>query len=346
MLIRNLEFTVRENKSLPVYDQKSYRQSLKQLRDLLQVKEASFREVGPFRFKSRELRKTKASTVHDENIAHGGPARVAGGSNGMKSDSPAIKGYAGRNFILSQQEELLRGGSSDLLIQDCSESYIDLKGTDYIFSTIHILNCDKIVLISNPVMGPVFINNCTNSVLVLGCHQFRMHSSEHVACFVHVSSNPIIEDCKDITFNSYARVFPEYLSDLKKYGLDSDNKYDQVQDFNWLKHSASPNWKASRQLFLSLDNMPTTSTALCDLYGCQLLDALFLASYKYKQMFSDKAVMSRIMIAASASTIILGIILTAFFAKLSSDKLLLDALGCQDSRKLSLGNFNLGSIYL
>jgi hypothetical protein len=42
-----------------------------------------------------------------------------------------------------------------------------------------------------------------------------MHSSEHVACFVHVSSNPIIEDCNDITFNSYARVFPEYLSDLK-----------------------------------------------------------------------------------------------------------------------------------
>lgn len=89
----------------------------------------------------------------------------------MKSDSPAIKGYAGRNFILSQQEEILRGGSSDLLIQDCSESYIDLTGTDNIFSTIHILNCSKIVLISNPVMGPVFINDCTNSVLVLGCHQ-------------------------------------------------------------------------------------------------------------------------------------------------------------------------------
>lgn len=58
-----------------------------------------------------------------------------------------------------------------------------------------------------------------------------MHDAQDVDILLQVSSRPIMEDSTDI------RVGP------LKTEKQAANLYDQMDDFNWLKKQASPNWR-------------------------------------------------------------------------------------------------------
>lgn len=59
-----------------------------------------------------------------------------------------------------------------------------------------------------------------------------MHNSTNTRVFLHATSDPIIEDCTDISFSSN----PFITSNDTTSSLN-------VQDFNWLKQIQSPNWR-------------------------------------------------------------------------------------------------------
>lgn len=88
--------------------------------------------------------------------------------------------------------------------------------------------------------GPVFIHDVENCVLVLKCHQLRLHNATGSAVFVEVSNDRvIIEKCRGLTLGAYSY-------DNKTLGPSLSL---QVDDFDWpTKMKASPNygyWKGS-----------------------------------------------------------------------------------------------------
>jgi len=56
-------------------------------------------------------------------------------------------------------------------------------------------------------------------------------------------SSPIIENCKDLQFAELSMDNEEFKRYSQNLFLTSNtNKWNDVQDFNWLKKEKSPNW--------------------------------------------------------------------------------------------------------
>ncbi|KAJ2718381.1 hypothetical protein GGI07_005786 [Coemansia sp. Benny D115] len=106
------------------------------------------------------------------------------------------------------------------------------------------------------------MRDSTNSTLVLGVRQFRLENSKEINVFVHCISRPIIEKSTAVVFAPFplvletAQVRKEF-EDAKLAGMQ--NMYDRVDDFNWLRRQASPNW--------SINDTPPTEAAWALLDG-------------------------------------------------------------------------------
>lgn len=59
------------------------------------------------------------------------------------------------------------------------------------------------------VAGPVHVTDLQDSTLVLHCHQLRMHDCHRVSVAVTCPSQPIIEHCTDMVFNTPAVDFDQ-----------------------------------------------------------------------------------------------------------------------------------------
>jgi len=102
-------------------------------------------------------------------------------------------------------------------------------------SAIHVRNLTDTVLLLPPINGSVLLHDLARCTLVLGCHQFRMHTSNNVDVFLAIPSNPIIEHCSDIRFSGY----PKFLS----LSLDENpSNHLSVQDFSHIRSTPSPHW--------------------------------------------------------------------------------------------------------
>lgn len=92
------------------------------------------------------------------------------------------------------------------------------------------------IIILPAVQGSAMIHDMNNCIIVLGCHQFRMHTSTQVDIYLFIESNPIIEHCTKLRFASY----PSALSGER---IPSSNAtHFSVQDFSHIRATPSPNW--------------------------------------------------------------------------------------------------------
>ncbi|KAF9920993.1 hypothetical protein FBU30_009030 [Linnemannia zychae] len=113
---------------------------------------------------------------------------------------------------------------------------------------IHIKNLKRCVLVIPPVSGSILLHDCEGCTLVGACHQSRMHTSTNMDIYLHVTSEPIIEDCTDMRFAPYPyqEVLPsdQLMNLFVTAGLSPEkNLFDHVKDFNWLRQQQSPNWR-------------------------------------------------------------------------------------------------------
>lgn len=85
--------------------------------------------------------------------------------------------------------------------------------------------------------------------------QLRIHASTQCDFYVAVRSKPIIEQCSQVRFAPYSFNFPskgehwevrDFLDKLTtqnmKFKDEHQNLWSQVEDFDWLKSTQSPNW--------------------------------------------------------------------------------------------------------
>lgn len=122
------------------------------------------------------------------------------------------------------------------------------------FASLAVKNVSRSLIIAGHVAGPAHITAVKNSVLVVNARQVRMHDCENVRVWLWCGSRPIIEGCTGVRFaeipGSYVSSCPPHLcaggvltlGQLTDKQDASNNQWDQVDDFNWLKAEASPNW--------------------------------------------------------------------------------------------------------
>lgn len=111
-------------------------------------------------------------------------------------------------------------------------------------STLHLNGLKNCYVFTGPVSTSIFADNCINCTLVIACQQLRLHSSDNVNIYLHVTSRAIMEDCHNIFLAPYNLIYTGITQDFKNSGLDIDlNNWKSVDDFNWLNvEKTSPNW--------------------------------------------------------------------------------------------------------
>ncbi|ORY80668.1 tubulin binding cofactor C-domain-containing protein [Leucosporidium creatinivorum] len=107
------------------------------------------------------------------------------------------------------------------------------------FSALYLYNLKRCVVLVEPIEGSVMLHGCEDCVIVLGCHQFRMHDSTSCKIFLHINSTPIIERCRGLLFGPYPSIFAPFT-------LSAASSFAEVQDFDHPFASAanrSPNFR-------------------------------------------------------------------------------------------------------
>ncbi|KAF8653655.1 hypothetical protein AX16_003806 [Volvariella volvacea WC 439] len=104
-------------------------------------------------------------------------------------------------------------------------------------SAVHINAVSDSVLLLPLVKGSIMMHNIKNCLIVVGCHQFRMHTSTNVTIYLQIPSTPIIEYCSSLKFGLYPLELVVSTEDRAKV------KPFNVQDFSHIRPTPSPNWR-------------------------------------------------------------------------------------------------------
>ncbi|KAJ2490619.1 hypothetical protein IWW37_002993 [Coemansia sp. RSA 2050] len=267
--IRELDSSLREAFIyLPPYDQKRLGKDLDELRAQHHQQRVSSKLQG-FKFKSAAAKPNNALATASSSVA-AAISEQQPSSEG--SNAPALQHSAGSShkfagisdsWIVADMTSVLgnEGSSSsptDCELRDITNSIVDLRQISH---SLRALNCHRIqssIIICGPFAGSVTVRDSNTCVLVLGARQFRLENSQRVDVYLHCTSHPIIEKSSSIRFAPYPaelrtpRIEQEF--GTSQLGLQP-NSFDKVDDFNWLKRQASPNWSLQQASALPLANV-------------------------------------------------------------------------------------------
>eukprot|EP01063_Lacrimia_lanifica_P018891 TRINITY_DN25854_c0_g1_i1.p1 TRINITY_DN25854_c0_g1~~TRINITY_DN25854_c0_g1_i1.p1 ORF type:complete len:311 (+),score=125.46 TRINITY_DN25854_c0_g1_i1:53-934(+) len=130
---------------------------------------------------------------------------------------------------------------------DASRSRISHRKNETILippsPSIFLSHLDGCKVLLKPIDGSVFVQHCTNCTFIAACRQLRIHHTTGTSFYLHCSSEPIIEDCSAVGFAPYNWAFEGKAALFDAGTLDtSNNKWDLVNDFKWIREQHSPNW--------------------------------------------------------------------------------------------------------
>lgn len=235
------------------YEVRQAQSSLLKLQSSLAEKRDEVVPKKKFVFRSR----TKATEVEAEVLPPPPPQSesetavdaantpAASGVSGVEADDEAVHahhhqcGFSNMHgeVLTMTAEEILR---EDVLLSHLTDCKVRLFGAP---STLHIKDVRGCEILCGPVSSSVFVDRCTDSTLAVPCQQLRTHNTSATRVYLHVTSRAIIEDCRGVAFAPFTWSYPTLDEDFAVSGLDrARNNWTQVDDFNWLAATPSPNW--------------------------------------------------------------------------------------------------------
>ncbi|KAI1959340.1 hypothetical protein LOZ58_004611 [Ophidiomyces ophidiicola] len=122
-------------------------------------------------------------------------------------------------------------------ITSIRSSLVDMT-TGQPFAVISLRDVTSSLILCGEINGAAHVTGVRNSVILVSCHQFRMHDCADVDVYLGCSSTPIIEGCNDIRFTH----MPAPCLSTGNH-LTSRDAWAHVDDFSWLKYERSPNWR-------------------------------------------------------------------------------------------------------
>jgi len=221
---------------LPPYTKKMRQQELAGLTATFKEEEAKLMPKQKFGFKSMP------KVLPEQPVEKGEPS-----SSSEASFSEIAKKPADTNFVtiedladttLSYSDEEV--SKTDVLVRNLTNVVLHLHGSP---STLRIQNVKNCKILCGPVATSVFVEECLSSTLFLCCQQLRTHSSADTDIYLRVRARAIIEDCDRIRFGPYNWDHPLSLKLHEATQMDPTlERYDAVDDFNWLAAGPSPHW--------------------------------------------------------------------------------------------------------
>ncbi|GJJ75519.1 tubulin-specific chaperone C [Entomortierella parvispora] len=251
--IHALEKTVTEKITiLTPYDARVCVEAIKSMSEQLSQLRTKLAPKPKFSFKSR---KPTAASVLQPPPSPNNPAACAA-SSPSDIDQTLFMKFENRSsehlFIGSIEQPRADESSAmghrarDVALTNLTDCTINLVHSGIPLGAIHVRNLKRCTLVIPPVSGSILLHDCEDCTLIGACHQSRMHTSSNMDIYLHVTSEPIIEDCTKMRFAPYGQILPsDELNRLFETAqLNPDkNLYAKVKDFNWLRQQQSPNWR-------------------------------------------------------------------------------------------------------
>lgn len=227
---------------LPPYDVQKYRASLKTLASDIAARREQLAPRKKFSFKRRAQPATSIAT--EATAPAGGyvaadvPAEVSSSSATGAFNGELIEGLKGSCVKFAPGE--LNGRDVSLRdLEDCRVIVLDQVGA------VHVHRLRRCEIVIGAVSSSALMHHCHECIFTFAAKQLRLHDSNQVVLHLHTRSSPIIEHCKNIMFAPFDLAWPGLEELLQMASLGSpgeDGPWSDVQDFNWLKRQASPNW--------------------------------------------------------------------------------------------------------
>ncbi|KAI8093284.1 tubulin binding cofactor C-domain-containing protein [Halteromyces radiatus] len=216
---------------IPSYDERQYALQIRELTGLLDAVRMQLTPKPKFSFKSK-LGKSKpkdntVATVTTTSTLTAGPLDNI--STSLLENTINFTNMENQVLTLSEKGEEV-SNAVDISLSYLTRCVIWLPTKTIHISAVHIKQLKECIIVCGKVEGSILMYGLEDSILVVDCHQFRMHDAHNVDVLLHVSSRPIMEDSNDIRVGD-------------KEQKSSTNYFDQMDDFNWLKQHASPHWK-------------------------------------------------------------------------------------------------------
>ncbi|KAF9530526.1 tubulin binding cofactor C-domain-containing protein [Crepidotus variabilis] len=221
--------------SIPSYDQKLYESQLKalgtaieSLRESAPKPKFSFRRKGPVAPAAKPTSSINAVSTPTTTFPASEP-----------SSNSIVVSNLSRQYI-NRESLSVHNLQTDLALSDLDGCIINLlpaaSGSVEALrlGALHARNIKNCVLMLPIFEGSALLHDLSNCVIVLGSHQFRMHTSRDVDVFLDIGSNPIIEHCQNVRFGGYPTVWPSITS--------HGHKSYSVQDFSHIRATPSPNF--------------------------------------------------------------------------------------------------------
>lgn len=124
-----------------------------------------------------------------------------------KSTSVSIDNHSKLHIILPTSASHAGAPASITALRSCivDMSVPTTNGRPYANLTVKAVRNSLVVC--GQVDGAAHITDVKESVIVVSCHQFRMHECKNVKVYLSCSSRPIIEDCTDIKFARLPEIY-------------------------------------------------------------------------------------------------------------------------------------------
>ncbi|THH31831.1 hypothetical protein EUX98_g2345 [Antrodiella citrinella] len=227
---------------LPSYDQRQYELQVKSFEHSLEQLRVSAAPKPKFAFKRKAATPATNQTVSDAKKPGPATADLPSTASTIASNARALSNHTGQYLTSSSLPVSSSTAGSELTISDIDHCIVDLvsnqgEGSNAI-TAVHVKNVKRSVLLLPSMSGSAILHDVENTVLAIGCHQFRMHTSSHVDVYLSIPSNPIIEHCTHIRFTRY----PTHLA-TSDSTAEASSTHLSVQDFSHIRATPSPNWK-------------------------------------------------------------------------------------------------------
>jgi len=189
---------------LSVHDLKKAQDEVHAAKALVAASRTDLVPKKSFAFKSKAKSRAKAKAKLASEEATSAEVLAAKAALPTQSDARVVKDgqycYAHHTGerLEYKDTKLLEG--HDFELASLTECTVILKGSTSALYISKLTNCNAYV---GPVSGAVFISDCVDCTFLIACHQIRVHTSTRNHIFAHVTSNPIIEHCTEMTFGKY-----------------------------------------------------------------------------------------------------------------------------------------------
>ncbi|KAL4454953.1 hypothetical protein ABPG74_006335 [Tetrahymena malaccensis] len=229
------EYFVTTNYALTTFDKQQYKEQLEKMeKTIFQARDLA-RPRKKFRFSQQINKSQNNQDTQQENSEKQQVHKDFG------EDIPGLINISNEKIVINSGEEnKYFKHSSTIRIVNITDSEIYLND---IFDTVYIRNINNSKIYIGPVKFSLLIDGCKNSLLSVCGHQLRIHNSVSTHFQIFSTSKSIIEHCTSMTFSPYKHTYEKFEQHFNECGMKGkENQWRDIQDFNWLKQEASPNF--------------------------------------------------------------------------------------------------------